>query len=251
MEHILSTFIIPSSIDTLVCIGEMAHGELISWPLRYKSVKHYSDKKEKVVVLLENANFYVHCKKFKSQGVFYPFLIDLANMTHEHYKWTRMFFDLKHVEFIGIDIQALDMDVNPADYTVFVSKYKSEWDKAKNTELRGCTRNFLNAKIMHDIVSDPKYSAHKKFYFAHNEHIAKSCTNSRNDINYKTDVACMKEFGMKTLSIGTYAKSCMNMWQGHMETTKSTRLNMNRKSDFDVLYTRDEREDRMEHMTLL
>lgn len=237
-------------------IGEAVHGELVSWPLRMAVVRgalEQSDK-DRVVVMSENAHFYVDSNSEPNalRNSVFPTIMPFCN-SKEHLKIMRDFWKLKRkykdrIAFVGIDVQALDLDF--AKPIPEVLRHESTWRQCSaDTAARGRVRNRLNAAVIADVISNQSASS-KFFYFAHNEHVSKyGCTNSRNDPTYSTEGAILSgEYGFSTLSVGTFAKTIMHMWSGEIERKTRSTLLMNRKTDFDLLYVRAESESENETM---
>ena len=204
----------------LIGIGENTHGELTSWNIRYKIVKHLLKKYKKVYILTETFDSYI--KELNTKNItykmyndgFYPNMIYNSNKTKEHLQITKKFNNLiPDVYFMGIDIQVVEYDslyknISPLVYKI-ISKYKKHFLQYSNTNKRGHYRNYYNYKIICDLIKLYKKQNTIFVYFAQNEHISYYYTSE-----YKTEGYFFKKyFKEKYINIGTLALRQYNLWK--------------------------------------
>lgn len=174
---------------------------------------------------------------FMQDDYFYPHMINGSDRTREHFEITRAFsrFPSERCKFYGIDVQQLNFrSPNPiydragreVKDALRDSGAEREWNAATPSDRqKGNLRNFLNAKmIMHFSTSTTKNEKKKKkkkiknkiLYFAHNEHVATDCANSREKKNYRTDGSWIREMtghsSSSYLSLATFSE---HTWSVH------------------------------------
>jgi hypothetical protein len=168
----------------LVGVGEMAHGELMSWPIRIRLLRA-ALAHGPVVVFMEHLHPYLAAMnvpgKFEIEdGKFYPFLMSDANMSTEHlaiHKRLRKLSGGGRVVFIGIDVQVSAFPVlwdalpggDPATDAMVRAVIKKHSGGFKIGD--GTVRNIRNAAIILDLMHELRAKASKFFYWAHNGHV--------------------------------------------------------------------------------
>lgn len=234
----------------VIGVGEHTHGDLISWRWRLALLRELIDAGYDVEVLCEgidwfttntasppirlediggNPDLFTFC-----DGDFYPHMMAGSNTKKEHFDITRTFSRLpkNRCKFYGIDVQQLNF---PALHALAGRKVKEalhdsgaerEWNTASSrTRNNGALRNRLNAKmILHfsSLAAEREKTMKnntrptKIVYFAHNEHIAVDCVQSRENSAYKTDGNWIREIGPDDkrhyLSLATFSEHTWNTW---------------------------------------
>ena len=214
----------------LIGIGEQAHGELISWKIRYKIIKYLTKYYDKVYIFCEQLDYFVNglnnknVKFIFNEDGFYPHIMARSNLTNEHLYYTKKINKLlPKIKFYGIDIQVVKYndlynkkDMSSELYNI-IEKYKDEYLK-KNLG-SGIIRNKCNAFIINDLIQflnkkNVNSTSNNKFiYLGHNEHIAFNCFGTNKDKKYLTDGYYLKNIcNIKYLSIATYSNELYNVW---------------------------------------
>lgn len=233
-RNVLSKIIDPKI--RLIGIGEHAHGDLVSWRWRHAIVEKLLSAGFRVVILCEQFDMYLtntsptspkrmqdidgDVELFRRYGnSFYPHMIPRSESTPEHFEITRA-FSLLPCEFYGIDVKQLDFDViigracKKVRSSLAASGAEKEWTEGPKD---GAQRNRLNAKMIHHFVKNNKKRRNTKFlYFAHNEHVATDCDETRSDPSYKTEGRLIRELYPDTtpyLSLATFAEHTWNTWE--------------------------------------
>jgi hypothetical protein len=214
-------------LQEVVGLGEHAHGELLSWKRRLALVKSWVREGAKVLVLCENLDYYV--QGLRDEGarlrfefedvrvngvehtVFTPNLMAYADRTHEHLEMTRAFASLGGggVTFYGVDVQLLDHPhlvsrTRTSALKDAVMLHRPAWERCSHTDRRGAERNRLNAETILRMAR--MHPLHKVIYFAHNEHVAFGCAQTRRDPTYVTEGAILKRrLGPLYTAVATFA----------------------------------------------
>lgn len=233
----------------VVGIGEHAHGELTSWKFRLSIVKGLRDLGKRVVVLSEHTESSVQNMNLPGRGVpyrrgahrFQPSIMFDADKSVEHLEITRAFKAMSGVEYYGIDVQVLGFlwmwkRVREGPVRNILKRYLKIWrsHKRRNTpESRsGALRNTLNARVIRAFVRTFRRTPEGKtavfVYFAHNEHIALSCHNTREDTTYVTEGPFLAAPPLRFLSIATYAPVQWSLWGSALGVEPTLKTDGNR-----------------------
>ena len=247
----------------VVMIGEAAHGELVSWPLRLAVVRRWITDGHRVLIMCETLDAYVKpmntargCPIVYDDGFFHPSLMPFAVFSREHMNIMHEFWMMRSsCRFVGIDVQALDFPKirgTSREIRDIHARHKAAWDRAKdNTTFRGTERNRINAATIRSLCDNDATT--KKVYFAHNEHVSKDCSESRRNPAYFTEGAIFsRSNGVSVLSVATWARNMCHTWgTPDVSCEKSEHMSDNRKTDFDVVFVRSTDEDAKETFTPL
>ena len=167
----------------VIGIGELTHGELTSWKIRYDIVKRLIKKNKKVYILCEQLDFFINDLNNKNvkflfdKSGFYPNMISKANFSKEHLKITKKFNKLlPNVHFYGIDIQIVEHKYLYENLSGIlkniIKKYEKLFKEKSKSNMRGHYRNYINYLIISDLIGKLKNNNSSFVYFAQNEHIS-------------------------------------------------------------------------------
>lgn len=258
----------------LIGIGEHAHGELISWKIRYKILKYLTKNYDKVYIFCEQLDFYVNglnnknVKLMFDESGFYPYIIPRANLTNEHLYYTKKMNKLlPKIKFYGIDIQVVKYNymyknISSEVYNI-IEKYKEEYLTSCKGLESGIIRNKCNAFIINDLIKFLNKSNNKFIYWAHNEHIALNCFETNKNKKYLTDGYYLKNIcNIKYLSIGTYSNELYNVWdcssinKCEIKLKKGTNKKIwnslfNKKKNYKIISNSDDLELKMDYYEII
>lgn len=211
----------------IVAVGEHMHGDKLSWDVRLRLVRDAVRAGHAVTILCENLDAYVAGLsevpiKFRDEpDGFYPNMMAWAQDRRTHLAATRALAQMAEGRVYGIDVQALCFEDTPQLrgrklVRDALKRVRQVWLANKESMNRGAIRNVLNAETvlrLWDVLSSNGQGGGDKpakfFYFAHNEHVALSCHETRRNPSYVPDGALLAQGcarrGIKYLSVGTYA----------------------------------------------
>lgn len=223
----------------LVGVGEDAHGELVSWPVRIKllraAIKRMSEpSRGPVFVFVEQLHPFLAAMNARAprfrlhEGThFYPYLLHRANMSVEHltvHRKLRRMAATGRVRFVGVDVQAAEFpwlweqlpggDAGlDALVRAVVARHAPRFLRARN---RGSVRNRCNARIIRDLMGalqpvDPS------FYWAHNGHVAKASRETREaHPAYELEGALLGRWkpAVSYRAVLTYSPRLWHVWAG-------------------------------------
>jgi hypothetical protein len=183
----------------VVGIGEHCHGDLVSWHWRIDAVRALAEAGRRVAVLCETFDFFVAPARqagfrFARKGAqFVPFLMPFSDVRKEHMRACREV--AKHATCFGVDVQQLDFGFSSSAGMSapilggVLARHAAAWHAASDSARRsGALRNALNGRIVAEMATALKAQGYTAvLYFAHNEHVARSCVHARERPAYRTD----------------------------------------------------------------
>ena len=218
----------------VVGVGEHAHGDEVSWTLRVGLMRRLADV-SRMVVLCENLDFSVAALRrpdvsfafFPASAgspfvTFDPFLLAYSDRTRKQLRAAREIAGLCQRRVFGVDVQQLDFPGLPMERGTCVSRAyqrmraRRRWRDAPASEKRaGALRNRLNGECVAHIA-EMQEPGTVILYFAHNEHVAKSCSESRRNARYATDGSVVLLRAARSAhayySVATFAPLLWNAW---------------------------------------
>lgn len=219
----------------LVGVGEAAHGELVSWPVRLALLRAATTPaaRRPVYVFVECLHPLVAAMNVpgpfaEDGGRFYPCLIPYANMSAQHlalHRRLRAMAARGEVRFVGIDVQVATAHLAPfwermpggePALDALVRRVVQKHGRGF-TLGDGADRNRRNARIIAELMrtlTPAAAAAGPCFYWAHNAHVARGGQETRADASYRLEGWYLaRALGAgRYLSVLTYAPVLWAMW---------------------------------------